>query len=318
MNSPKLVYIKRLIAVVVIALVGYFFYISLANNWQEVREISFTFNTLSLIAIMFFTLAVIVTGWSWGRILNEITKRDNKKVPNLEAIRVHVSSWLLKYIPGQAGSLLNKVMWAKKAGYGKKLVLVSFIYENVLLLIASFVLSVPILLIAVGGDIFVENPAYTLLPLLSVVVLGGIVNKRTLHYLINKVFTKILKQSVTAEIFLDTVQLVKLQLYFLVPRVINGIGFVCVVASFLDISAIHYLPLAAAYILAGAVGILAIFVPSGIGVREAVIVIFVTQFLPLEQAIVAAVVARLYSTIADGVLAFVYLALNINKKKGVV
>ena len=52
-----------------------------------------------------------------------------------------------------------------------------------------------------------------------------------------------------------------------------------------------WLPFAAAYVLAGAIGILAIFVPSGIGVREAIIVLVLSQYIPVAQAIVISLIA---------------------------
>jgi uncharacterized membrane protein YbhN (UPF0104 family) len=71
-----------------------------------------------------------------------------------------------------------------------------------------------------------------------------------------------------------------------------------------------YVGLAAMYIFASVVGLLAIFVPGGIGIREAVIVAFASVYFPIEQAIVLSLVARLYATIADLGVGGVYLILN--------
>ena len=63
------------------------------------------------------------------------------------------ASWLLKYIPGQVGAVVNKVLWAGKKGVSRSLVIVTFIYENVFLQLASIVPSVAILLVSLGGEI---------------------------------------------------------------------------------------------------------------------------------------------------------------------
>lgn len=304
--------IRRLLALLIISAVGYFFYLTLSKNWQAVQSISFTFNYLSILAIALFATAVALSGQLWGILLNKLT--PSQPVSTVEAMKVHIMSWLLKYIPGQAGSLVSKVVWAKNHGYSKKLVLITFIYENIFLQVASFAVGIPILLLYVSGETFTEHWAYTLLPLLILLPALLIGNKKTMYLITNLLFTRVLKQPVGKEFFLSNLQAFKLQLLFILPRILNGLGFVLVVASFLDVSASAYAPLAAAYVVAGAVGILAIFVPSGIGVREAVIVIFASQFMPIEQAIVASIVARLYSTVADGLLAVFYVLLSMVTK----
>jgi len=306
---------RRVLAIFVVGIVGYFFYNSLSRNWQAVQSIDFSFNWLSAIAIVLFILAVAESGRLWGKTLNALTIKQDKHIEPIEAVRVQIISWLLKYIPGQAGSAVSKVVWAKNNGYSKKLVLITFIYENIFLLVASFLLSVPLLLIVSGGDTFFHNPIYILIPIVSLLLAGFLLNDKSMHTIMNFAFSKILKQPVSHDFFLTNRQSFKLQIYYLLPRILNAIGFVFVVISFLDISVASYIPLGAIYILAGAVGLLAIFVPSGIGVREAVIAIFAVQFMDPEQAIIVAIVARLYSTVADGVLAIMYFLLNLKRTK---
>ena len=76
-----------------------------------------------------------------------------------------------------------------------------------------------------------------------------------------------------------------------------------------------YVAIASSYILASIVGLLAFFVPSGIGVREAVIVLTLSTYFGVEQAIVLAVVARLYTTIADGLLFLVYIVIKSRQRR---
>ena len=72
-----------------------------------------------------------------------------------------------------------------------------------------------------------------------------------------------------------------------------------------------YVGVASAYVLASVVGLLALFVPSGIGVREAVLVLTLSPYFGVEQAIVLAILARLYTTIADGLLFVVYITVKL-------
>ncbi|MBB4933158.1 uncharacterized membrane protein YbhN (UPF0104 family) [Lipingzhangella halophila] len=121
-------------------------------------------------------------------------------------------------------------------------------------------------------------------------------------------FKKLRGQTVDRAFFLSTPQLIGYMLKFLLPRLITAGAFLCVVISLVDVPPEAYIGLAATYILAGIIGLMAIFVPSGLGVREAVIVLFASVYFPVEIAIVLSLAARLYTTLADGLLALVYVA----------
>ncbi len=292
---------RTIFAWVIIGLITYFFGKSLINNWSQLQDVHLSFNTWSIVSIVLFALAVVWTGVLWGKLISQLSK---KPITNEEAIKVHSLSWLLKYIPGQAGSLLNKITWAKKRGYSKKLVTVTFIYEHAFLIFASLLLSIPIVAIS-----FFEQTTANLgvfAPLLLAVPLLLLLNQKAFYTLLNYVFKIFKKKPIEKEYILQSKQLFYYVLKFLGPRLVNGIGFIFVVASITYIPEQAYIGLVAAYVLAGAVGLLAIFVPSGIGVREAVIVLFTSQYFSIEVAIVLSLVARLYATLGDGVVALIY------------
>lgn len=301
--------------VLVLAVVAYFFGRGLADNWAAVQEIEIQVNGWSVGAVLLFGAAVVVSGLLWGHMLSRLS---GTRVGAADAIRVQCASWLLKYVPGQVGSVTNKVLWAGQRGISRTLVVITFIYENVFLLLGSIVPTGIILLLA---DAFTDDQGDALgavVPVLvALVPLVLVTDRRVLRRAINLVARRALKRDVPHEYFLEPPAALGYQLAFLVPRVINGLGFVLIVASFLDVPPDAYVPLAAAYVLAGAVGILAVFVPSGLGVRESVIVVLASRYMPIEQAIVLSLLARLYSTVGDVVVALVYGALKLrDARKG--
>lgn len=299
-------HIRIVLSWAIIALVAYFFARSLINNWNNIETIGFSFNGYSALSLLLFVVAVLYSGVLWGEILQKL----GINVSNREATRVHTSSWLLKYIPGQAGSYVNKVAWGSKKGYSKKVTTISFVYENVFLLLASLALSLPVL------GLFFDRLSGNLmlfLPLVLSLSVLPLLNKRVFYNLFNYIFKRFRNQSIDREYFFDTKTLVGFFFKFLIPRIITAAGFIFVAASFLPVTPDMYAGLGSAYILAGIIGILAIFVPSGIGVREAVIVLFVSSYFSTETAIALSLIARLYSTMADGLLALVYVALSSTK-----
>lgn len=292
----------------VVALVGYFFVRALADNWAAVREIDLAVNGYSIGAVLLFAGAVVVSGLLWGSMLSTL---GSVRVGAADAVRVQCASWLLKYVPGQVGSVANKVLWAGQRGISRTLVVITFVYENVFLLLGSIIPTGVILIFfdALSGES--SSTLRRLLPvLLALVPLLLVTDRRVFRWGVNLVARRTLSRDIPHEYFLSSRAGVAYQLAFLVPRIINGLGFVMIVASFLDVPASAYVPLAAAYVLAGAAGILAVFVPSGLGVRESVIVLLASRYMPVEQAIVLSLVARLYSTVGDVVLALVYAVLR--------
>lgn len=298
---------------VVVGLVAFFFARSLADNWEAVKEIEISFDALSIGSIVLFALSVVFSGTLWGSMIGEL---GHVHVDRTEAIRVQCASWLLKYVPGQVGSVANKVLWGSGRGISRTLVVITFVYENVFLLLASTIPTVVYLLLD-SGSFGGESLSAVLPALLAVVPLLLVMDRRLFRWALNLAGRKVLKSEIPREYFLSPVASLRFQVEFLLPRILIGAGFVLVAESSFSIAPGDWVALASVYILAGAVGILAVFVPSGIGVRESVIVLLCSRYMPVEQAIVLSLLARLYSTAADGVVALIYgvLKLRDNRKR---
>jgi hypothetical protein len=305
---------KRLLrtglGVLVIGVVAYFFAQALADNWDAIQDADISWGWWAPAALVLFVLAVAISGWLWGRIVAALSAQP---LSALEAVRVHFSAWLLKYIPGQAGFVVNKVAWGKKQGLSRLLVLISVVYENAFLLLGSTVPMLAILLVARAGDGDVTHVVW--FAVAAVVPLVVLLHPAVFHRIVNTLARRTLKRDVPAEYFLPTASVWRYQLAFLLPRLVNGIGVVAISVAVADAAPASWLPLIAAYALAGAVGILAVFVPSGLGVRESVFVLFATPYLGLEQAIIVSLAARVLATVADLLIAGAYVTMTASARR---
>lgn len=306
MKQLKSTGIKLLPWFVVLA-IGGLFYRALAENMHKLEGIDLSLDAWAVMGTISFTLAVVVSGIIWGHLL---TRLSGKRVSIADAVRIHSASWLLKYIPGQVGSFINKVSWGAKRNISKKAVSTSFIYENVLMVIAGVTLSLPVFLLFV--DVLGDNLSL-FIPVLMVIPMAIVLSRKLFYNLLNTLFKFMRQKPFLRSDFLTGNVLIKYQASYLVPRLLNGIGFVLIVQSVVAVSPSMYIGLAATYILASIVGLLAIFVPGGLGVREAVIVAFISVYFPVEQAIIIALVTRLYATISDLGVALIYFVLNKGK-----
>lgn len=298
---------KRLLQVAVwavVVLVAVLFAQALARDWGNVSDTLASMSWTSWLSILLFVAAVVVSGLLWGVV---VAQMSGKAVPPRDAVRVHAASWLLKYVPGQVGSLVNKIAWAQKNGYSKKLIGTSVIYENVLMVFASVLLSIPLLFV-VGSEQL--SDATILWSLVVIVPMLIVCNQRVFYAVLNTALrfarrTPISQAEVlpSRKIFVDT-------LYYMIPRVLNGVAFVLIAAAMLPVTVDMYVPFAAIFIFASIVGMLALFVPSGLGVREGVIVLLASVYIPTEQAVVLALVARFFATVADAGVLAVYVAMG--------
>lgn len=288
----------------VIALVAVLFIRALIRDWGNVQDTLATISWTSWLSVLFFVAAVVVSGVLWGRLVEQM---GGKQVDKTSAIRIHAASWLLKYVPGQVGSLVNKIAWAKKYNYGKKMVATSVVYENILMVFASIVLSIP-LLVFVGDRLFQDTAI--LLALVAIIPMFLVCNQRIFYTIINALLRLAKRKPIGSESILSSRQIASNTALYLIPRVLNGIGFVVIAAAIFTVTPDMYVPLASSYIFASIVGMLAVFVPSGLGVREGIIVLLVGSYFSPEQAIILALIARFFSTIADIGVLVVYMTLN--------
>lgn len=307
MSSKKILF--SLLPWILVAIIAYFFGKTLADNLDKLNDVSFTVDVWAVLGTLLLTLAVVVSGFLWATLLSTLS---GKPVSLKEGARIHAASWLLKYVPGQVGSLLNKLAWGTKRGFSKKTITTSFLYENILTVFASVLVALPAVLLFkdhLGSELTL------LLPLLVVIPMLVILYRPFFYGVLNKVFSLLGKKPFAESDFLSGKALLKYQLGYLVPRILNGVGFVFIAASLLPVEPHMYLGLAAAFVLASVVGLLAVFVPGGLGVREAIIVLLVSVYFPVEQAIILSIVARLYATVADIGVALVYIILNKGRIK---
>lgn len=308
----KLIYkqYSKFFSYLLVLLVGVFFIRSLKNNWDKLQGVNFSPDTLVVLAVLSFILSVVITGLLWGRILKKMT---SKHYSNRDIVRVQLMSWLMKYIPGQAGSFLGKIGWAKQQQIDGKKITASFIYENIFLLLASVIISIPPLFV-VFGTRFTDSTTMIIPLLLSVPVILFILKPSIFQKIINSAFKLIKKGKLSNDSLLSYKDSLMFTVEFILPRLVNSLGFVLLAVSLLGIPTSQYIIFGSIYILAGIIGILAVFTPSGLGVRELVIVVLTSNYIPTEQAIALSLVARFYATIADLFIIGLYYILKPRRK----
>jgi uncharacterized membrane protein YbhN (UPF0104 family) len=301
-GNKKISWLGTAVVVVVFAATGYYFLDTLWRSWDQVRRYDYVPSWQIVPALLLFVGAVLLTGLTCRLVLRRLS--GGKPISPAYAIKTHNTAWLLKYLPGQGGLVLGKLSMLAGIGFTKKEILVSVVYENVYLVAASFALSVPVILLS-----GIRGESDTVLWLLGSFTAGLIVlaSPPVFYRLLNRALRLMRRAPLEREFFLNFGELSRFFILFLLPRLANGAAFVLLLAAFVPVAPAHYLPLGASYILASVVGMLAILVPGGIGVREGVLTLFLSQYYAPELAVMLSLITRLVVTVGDGLLFLINL-----------
>lgn len=308
MNNRKIFY--KIISFLIILIVFFFLGKGLVDNWQKVKDYDFSFNYFYLILSFIFVFwGIIMHGFIWNSILRKL--EPDKKLSNFKALKFFVYSWFGRYIPGKAWMYLGRVYFGTKEGLSKRSLSLSVIYEIVLSIASAFLISILILFPVFGFNFFGFMPGMNVFFVLCIVVLGLVfIHPRIFSWFLNLAL-KILKQNISFDKYLGYLSIIKIILYYFVSFIFNGIGFFFLVKSIIDINFSAILGIIGIFNLASVLGIVALFAPSGIGVREAFLVLFMQAYLPLSIVIVISLIARIWATIAE---LFVFLSVYFISK----
>ena len=261
-------------------------------------------NVLRLLLPMgLVVLGTVGAGLIWGFIL---TRLAGNSISLPACVRLFLYSWLGRYVPGTVPYHAARVLAAESLGTGKTKVGASIAYETVLLLGSGAFIGCLGALIGLGG----QDSAllYLLAAIPLALLLPVVLQANVLVPITNRVLRLVRRPDIGPDSFLSGRQATAIFLGYALVHVVNGFAFVLVLAA-LDQGDINLAMAIGAYTLGGVIGAVAIFVPSGIGVREGVIVGLLSSAAPPEEALIAAATARAISIVADVLPAAVLLGL---------
>jgi uncharacterized membrane protein YbhN (UPF0104 family) len=97
--------------------------------------------------------------------------------------------------------------------------------------------------------------------------------------------------------------------------VVGGVGFYLFVTSLFPVPANHVLFLTASLAISSTLGLMAVFAPGGLGIREGVLVYLLSVLMPGPVAVVVSVLTRIWMTVIEMVLiGVVYLIAQFRKR----
>jgi uncharacterized membrane protein YbhN (UPF0104 family) len=297
LRSPRLrVWLRRLIPFAFYALLVLFLVLYLRSiDFSQLEDLELNWWYLLLASILALTKNYL-GAFTWVVILRSLGARGVRMQRSL--IYVYAKAWLGRYIPGTAPWILGKIYFASQHGISKQKLGVSSLLEGGLQIVTMLVFSLALLVFDRRLDVL--GSGFKLLMLL-VAVAGIIVLAPSVYNrLVNFVYKLLRHKTIDAENLATGQTIAQGASLYLIDAVINGFSLFFIAKGVDPSLTYHNLIFAmGAASLAGAVSMLAVFAPSGLGVREGIQLVLFSLIMPKELALVVTIITRLWTVGVD-------------------
>ena len=289
-------------------------------NWKRIFEVSFyallvLFLLIYLTQIDYNALAGLKPQWSalaiatvlalafrywgahiWTTLLRSLGARDVRL--DAELLYVYAKSWLGRYIPGTAPWILGKIYFASQRGIPKSKLAISSLLEAALQIIVQFLFALALLAFDPRLDVL-STGMRTTLAIAAVGCLVALVPS-VFNALVSLVYRLARRGTLPREHRASWSTVLKGFGLYSVGAVIGGLSLFFIARTVDgDLPYEQLLFVMGVSTLAGAVSMLAVFAPGGIGVREGIQVALLSIVMPTEVAILVAVATRLHGVLMD-------------------
>ena len=303
---------RRLIGALFIIAVIIFFALYLRSiDWKQLAHLHLSWGYL-LLATVFATLFRYLGVIVWRYILADLGAQS---LPSFIVMAdVYAKSWMGRYIPGTVTWIAGKVYMASAHGISKTRLAISSLLEGGMQIVAVLVVSM--VLLGLDQRLNILPPEYKVLMLTCAGLLLLFLTPAIFNRIIRIAYTAVTRTSPHEELLINEKAVLRAFSLYAVGGFIMGLGEFFITRTVYPTLPWHdFWFIVGAFNLSGALGMLAIGVPSGIGVRDSAILLLLSVIMPKELALAVTVTSRLWSSFADiFFFAFANLLYRIKKK----
>jgi hypothetical protein len=269
----------------IVALILFFLLRALLGNWQQVASYPwhFRYHYLALSLIL-----LVGTIFVWASVWKTMLSRLGEQLSTKDGIRIYILSNTAKYLPGSIWGYVGRAYMGYAKGLSQTAVWLSSFLEVAVTVVASLILFSSSLILSpspFSHRAFVYLAAVAALSLLS--LWPPLFNRAT-----NLLLSRLHRPGRSSLGYLDMIFF--LSMAFLIHAVI-GLAF------YLFVSAVMLLPSSALPSLIGAwsfsatVGLVSFFAPYGLGVKEGILSLLLSMYMPTGTAAAVALLSRVWS-----------------------
>jgi glycosyltransferase 2 family protein len=225
--------------------------------------------------------------------------------PSRALFFVYAKSWMGRYIPGTAPWILGKIYFASQHGISKQKLAVGSLLEGGIEIVTLLVFSLALLLFDKRLDVLGSDFKVLMVAVAAAGV--AVLIPRVFNWIFAMAY-RITRRKPMEEGHLASARTIICgTLLYLLGAVINGLSLFFIAKGIDPILSYHNIIFATgAASLASAASMLAVFAPTGIGVREGIQLVLFALIMPKELAVAVTIATRLWSVGMD----FVFFGLS--------
>lgn len=271
------------------------------ENWNEVKDASFTFRPFPLIlSTLIFAFSYFIQVCAWHLI--------TLKLGIAISLRETLESWFYsqsgKYLPGKIWLLLGRFYYYESRGKSKKLISTALYFEMATIVIAGGVIFLASLFLLKERPHFFQGEQIGWAIFLFLIALLFL-HPRFLQKVMNWFLIRFKMETVTFS--LSCPDILWVLFVCILAWLIGGVGFYLFVNSIYPVPSRHFLYFTGALAVSSTLGLIAVFAPAGLGVREGALVYFLTNLVPAPVAVILSVTTRLWMTLIEiGLIGIIY------------
>ena len=280
------------------------------ENWNQVKDTPFTLQPFAFIlSTLIFVFSYFIQIWAWYL----ITLKLKIALSPSETVETWFYSQLGKYLPGKIWVFLSRFHFYESKGQSKKAISVAIYLEIVTMIVAAGLIFLAALIFyrEMGPFYFWRQSGWLIL----LVLLGFV----SLHpWILQKILNWILVRFKREPISLSISYLDILWVLFIciIAWLVGGISFFLFVDAVYPVSSEYIIFLTGALAISSTLGMIAIFAPSGLGVREGVLVCLLSFMMATPVAVIISVLTRIWMTLIEiGLIGMVYLLGQLQQRK---
>ena len=260
------------------------------HNWLQTSALNYELLITVFVCSIIYGLSEFLLSFAWRRLL--IWFGDKDISTNL-CNRIYGKSQIAKYIPGNVFHVLGRHILGSQAGIKHIVLAGATVYEILGLLSISTLIGFSGMVIFGLGNIYFS--LYQIISiLLTTLVITGLAIPLAPYLMSLRGI--IIPYKGMGDLFLN---ISKVYLFYFIFFLIAGLLLVVIVNIFLDINFIITAKLIVIFSIAWIAGFIIPGAPGGIGVREAVIIFFITPIIGEAQSIAVAIALRFITLLGD-------------------
>ncbi len=289
----------RVAQAAIVAASAYFLAAYLARSWGSIQGFDWRLDLRWLVASgLVFLAYYFAQAGLWWLLLRGCGVRS----PFWPAASVWGKSILARYVPGNVFMFVGRAWMSHSQGHAVERVTAAMLYEQALGVCGA------LLAVATLFPFWEYRPGATALSLLALPLLVALIHPRVFRPLADRVLR--LARRPPLEIVVGFRAVLVLLCLFVADWFVGGLGAWMLARAVTGLGADALPVVIVAHALAYVAGMAAFFVPSGIGVREAVLTASLSRALPGGVALTWALFLRLWVTLVE--LLFVALVAAVD------